>query len=534
MNEVKTMSNFDWVIRNANVIDGTGKPPFQADFGITGDTIQAVDTLNEQQGRSVLDAAGLCVAPGFIDIHTHSDGVIFTCPTADSRVRQGVTTEITGNCGFSAAPLSGPSAEERRKELLKETDAPATWTDVASYFKQWEETGASLNHALLLGQGTIRQNIAGLEDRPLTDEEHKILIQTIEEGVRQGAMGISTGLEYTPGCYTSTDEIVSIARIAAKYDGLYATHMRDEEDGLLEAIAEAIDIGRRAEIPVQISHFKACGRANWDKQGKAIELIETARKSGVDVMADAYPYTAFSTDLTILLPTWAREGGAEAIIKRLHDPTDRKRILKELDQNVQSSTGDYSRIIIGSVQSSQNQYAVGKTAEEIAALQNEDPAVTIARLIEQEKADVSFIGHGMSEENVERVLSHPQVMIGSDGSSMKPVGKTAETKPHPRSYGTFARVLGYYSRERGLFDLPTAVKKMTSMPASRVGMKDRGRIAPGMKADLTLFDPKTVIDRATFQNPHQYPTGISHVMVNGQFVIKDGKHTNARPGRVIV
>jgi N-acyl-D-amino-acid deacylase len=504
-----------------------------ADIGVVGDTITAIEAIAPEQARRVVDVSGLHVCPGFIDIHSHSDGDILVYPTADSRVRQGITTEITGNCGSSAAPLAGVGADERRTAWSEEEGIQADWTDIASYCARVEQTKTSINQALLLGQGTLRRNAIGLVNRPLTSDELKSVLRAVEEGVDQGAFGLSTGLEYTPGRYTPTEEIVEMARVVARRGGLYASHIRNEEETLLEAVNEAIDIGRRAGVRVEISHLKAAGRRNWGKQRAALSLIESAQRDGIEALADAYPYTAYSTGLTIFLEDWALEGGAKAVIARLRDANDRARIRKETASRVESDPGDYNLIVISRVRSEKNRPLVGKSLAEIGSIRKIDPVDALLRLIEEEEGSASFIGHGMSPDNVEMVLSHPLVMIGSDGSSMAPIGKAAESRPHPRSYGTCSRVLSYYARERRLFDLPTAVKKMTSMPADQLGLSDRGRIARGRKADLVVFNAATVKDEATFENPHRYATGIVHVLVNGVLVVENGNHTGARPGRVL-
>lgn len=523
---------FDLVLTGGTIVDGTGGPPLRADLGIVGDRIEYLGAISPGQGRRVLDVQGLYVAPGFIDIHTHSDGTILTYPTADSRIRQGVTTEVTGNCGGSAAPLSGPSIEARRRELATEGVA-ATWTDLASYCALLEQTRIATNQALLVGQGTLRRNVVGLVNRPLTPDELQAEIRALEEALDQGAFGLSTGLEYIPGRFTPTEEIVALARVVARRGGLYASHLRNEEALLLEAIDEAIEIGRQTGVRVEISHLKAAGRPNWAKQRGALGLIETARRDGIAVLADAYPYTAYSTGLTIFLPDWAAEGGAPAILARLRDPAERARIRRELAPRIASDPGGYDLIVIARVASERNRPLVGRSLEEIAATWKLEPIDALLRLLEEEETSVSYIGHAMSPENVELVLAHPLVMIGSDGSSLAATGAALAARPHPRAYGAYARVLAYYVRERRLFDLVTAIKKMTSMPADQVGLRDRGRIARGQAADLVVFDPAQVQDHATFERPHQYATGFVHVLVNGVPVVEAGQPTGARPGRVL-
>jgi N-acyl-D-amino-acid deacylase len=530
---IEAAPTFDLVLRGGMLFDGTGGPAWQADLGIVGDRIVALGDIAADQGRRVLDVSGLHVAPGFIDIHSHSDGDILVYPGGESRIYQGVTTEVTGNCGHSAAPLIGVDAEERRRAWEEETGGEARWSDVSSYFEALEQTGIALNQILLLGHGTLRTNAIGLVDRPLTTEELDSVLWAVEEGMDQGAFGLSTGLEYTPGSYTPTDEIIAMARVVARRGGLYASHIRNEEVALLAAVSEAIQIGRRANVRVEVSHLKAAGQPNWAKQRAALDLLESARGGGVDVLADAYPYTAYSTGLTIFLEPWARAGGGAAIATRLRDADTRIRIRKEVGVHVRSDPGDYDLVVIARTRSEKNRSFVGKNLEEIGAHWEVDPLDALLRLLEEEKGSVSFVGHGMSSKNVEIVLGHPLVMIGSDGSAMAPVGKAAEAQPHPRSYGAHARVFAHYVRERKLFDLPTAVKKMTSMPAEQIGLADRGRLARGMKADLVAFDAEAVEDRASFAEPHQYATGITYVLVNGSLVVDQGRHTGARPGRVL-
>ena len=525
--------SFDLVIRGARVLDGTGKPARQVDVGILGDTIAAVDRIAPEQGRRVIDAAGHCVSPGFIDIHSHSDDSILRYPRAESRVLQGITTEITGNCGYSAAPMTGEAGERRSSDLAAELGVDVTWTDVASYLRTLEELEVSCNQALLVGQGVLRENIVGEEDREATSDELAALVRAVEEAMEAGAWGMSTGLEYTPGVFTPTEEIVVMAKAVGRYDGLYASHMRNEEAGLLDAVDEAVDIGRRAGVRVEISHLKAAGRPNWDLQIPAIEKIERARQEGVDALADAYPYVAYSTGLTILLPTWARDGGNDAMLERLADPSSRQRIESELPARIAIDPGGPELIQISSARTGVNQRFVGRTLQDVAEEWKLPPAKAMIELLRQEQGGVGYVGFAMSDENVDRVLSNPLVMIGSDGNSMAPEGPAEAWQPHPRSYGTCPRVLGHFARQRGIFDFETAVRKMTSMPADQVGLADRGRIARGKKADLVVFDPETVTDEATFDDPHRYPTGIRQVLVNGVSVVEDGVHTSARPGQVL-
>ncbi|MEE9473640.1 MAG: amidohydrolase family protein, partial [Acidimicrobiia bacterium] len=462
---VRLVQEFDLVVRNGTILDGTGGPEWRADLGLVGDTITAIGSIDPERGSRVLDASGLHVSPGFIDIHSHSDGTIFAYPTADSRAHQGITTEVTGQCGFSAAPLEGVDVDKRRSDLEEETGATVGWTTVASYFDTLEQIGISVNQAFLLGHGTLRQNVTGLEDRLLTEAELATVVRSVGEGMDLGAFGLSTGLEYTPGTFTPTEEIVTLARVVSRRGGFYASHIRNEESGLLAAVQEAIQIGWEAGLPVQISHLKAAGIPNWPKQRAALNLIESARRDGVGVMADAYPYTAYSTSLTIFLPPWALAGGWERLGERLNNPADRARIRSEVVSSVAGDPGGFGLIVIASTKTEQNRHVVGMSVEEIADAWGVEPVDAALRLVSEEEGTVSMIGHGMSPSNVEMVLSHPLVMIGSDGSSIAPTGKAAETRPHPRLYGTCPRVLSHYTRDRGIFDLPTAVRKMTGTPA---------------------------------------------------------------------
>jgi N-acyl-D-amino-acid deacylase len=522
---------FDVVIRRATVYDGTGGPGFVADVGISGDRIAAIGDIAAEQAKRAVEGSNLSLAPGFVDIHTHSDGDILEYPGAESRILQGVTTEVTGNCGSSAAPRVGRPDGSASDGGAGEPG----WTDHSSYCARVERARIALNHAPLVGQGTLRRNVAGLVHRPLSRDEISSVLGSLEEALDQGAFGLSTGLEYTPGRFTPPEEIVEMARLVARRGGLYASHIRNEEDALLEAVNEAIHVGRSSGARVQISHLKAAGKVNWAKQVAALDLIEGARRHGVEVLADAYPYVAYSTGITIQLPDWALEGGIASTKARLADPGQRTRIRDYVRGHVMAEPGGFDLIVISSVKTEAAQPLVGRDLKSIAETMSSttDPAELLLRLVETEDGDVGFIGYGMSEENVEAVLRHPLVMVASDGRAMSPSGRAARTRPHPRSYGCFARVLGRYVRERKAMDLPTAIRKMTSMPASQAGLSERGRIARGMKADLVLFDAARVSDGATFETPHRYATGVAAVFVNGVQVAENGRPTGARPGRVL-
>jgi N-acyl-D-amino-acid deacylase len=527
--------SFDVVIKGGTVFDGTGKPGFKADVGISADTITAVaDDISSGRARKVIDAQGLCVSPGFIDIHSHSDSSIISYPTADSRVLQGVTTEVTGNCGGSIVPVEGEDGRQWLKEWKEENeiDSECEFSDPASYFDYLERTGISVNHALLAGNGTLRSIAAGSQDRAFSADELKSVSRSLEICLDQGCVGFSTGLEYVPCNYSRLEELEALVAIAARRDALYATHIRNESATLLESIEEAVEMGRKTGVRVEISHFKAAGKPNWNKQEAALELIDSARAEGVDVKADAYPYTAYSTGLMYFMPYWAEEGGQDALEERLRDPAQRKRIRSDVEQLIDNNPGGFDQIVIASVKTDANRNCIGLSIQKIGENWKVEPVDALLRLVEQEH-NAGFIGHGMDAANVEMILAHPHIMIGSDGYSYAPWGKAFETRPHPRSYGAFARVLAHYCRERKLFSLPDAVKKMTSMPAAQLNWSDRGILAPEKKADLAVFDSDTVRDNATFENPHRFATGVKHVLVAGVQVVEDGKHTGAKPGGII-
>ena len=527
----RRMARFDCVLSGATILDGLGSPPRVADVGLVGDDIAHVGSIDPEQARARIDLRGLCLAPGFIDIHTHSDEDIFRYPDDESRVFQGVTTEVTGNCGGSAAPVAPEDAAELAAELQQD-GIDERWSDVASYFRALESRRVATNQVLLVGQGTLRRAVAGLANRPLAASELARVERMLEEALEQGAAGLSSGLEYTPGRYTPTEELVALARILARRGRLYASHIRNEEAGLFDSVREALRIGVEGGARVQVSHLKACGRPNWPQLEPSIAAIEAARAAGLDVLADAYPYTAYSTGLTIFLSDATREGGAQAILARFADRSERARIAAELDPRVESDPGGYELIVIAATIAS-DKSVVGASIADIAARRGIAPREALLQVLEEGRASASFVGHAMDETQVARVLRHPLVMVASDGYAMAPRGAALERRPHPRSYGTFARVLHKHVREEGLLTLAEAVKKMTSMPADQLRLGDRGRLVAGCKADLVAFDAARVREEATFAEPHRLASGFEHVWVAGERVLADGRSTGARPGRAL-
>ncbi|RJS88505.1 D-aminoacylase [Candidatus Bathyarchaeota archaeon] len=519
---------YDILIENGYVLDGTGNPWFRADVGIVGDTIEAIGRLRGSGANRRIDARGLIVAPGFIDIHSHSDFTILLDPGVESKIRQGVTTEVVGNCGTSAAPMNEEVRAYRERYMRGDLgeDFEFNWRTMGEYLDLIDEKGASFNVVALVGHGTVRQNVMGFEDRPPTEAELEEMKRLVAEAMEDGAWGMSTGLIYPPSCYAETDEIVELAKVVARYGGIYATHIRGEGRTLLEAVREAIEIGERAGIPVEISHFKASGRENWRKTKDSLKLVEEARRRGVDVTFDQYPYTASSTGLAAFLPHWVHEGGLDRLLERLKDPETRRKIKEE----GATITRDWSSVMV--VLAPKHPQYEGKRITEIAELEGKEPMDTVFDLLLAEEAQVRIVAFGMCEEDVRRVMRSPYMMVGSDGRAVAPRGVLGRGKPHPRYYGTFPRVLGHYVRE-GVLTLQEAMRKMTSLPAQRLGLRDRGLLREGFKADITIFDPDSVRDEATFTDPHRFPSGIPYVIVNGVLVIDGGEHTGALPGKAL-
>ncbi|MCL0089087.1 D-aminoacylase [Dehalococcoidia bacterium] len=520
---------FDIIIKGGQVVNGSGASPFRADVGIKDGRIKAVGRLDaDAPAAEEIDATGLIVAPGFIDVHSHSDFTLLVNPRAESKVRQGVTTEVIGNCGSSAAPV-----KEERLDLLKEQvdldsmELEWDWLTMAEYLARLRKQGTALNVVPLIGHGTIRAAVMGFDDRAPTATELGSMKGLIEQAMRDGAWGISTGLIYAPSFYADTEELIELSKVAAGYGGVYSSHIRGEGKTLLDAMSEAIRIGRAAGLPVQISHHKAAGSENWGKVVRSLALIDRAREAGFDVTADQYPYIAASNDLSDSLPRWMHVGGKVELLNRLRDPAVRKRLREEMKK----PPGYWENVKISYCKT--NKDYEGMSIQEVADLRGIDPYETVFDLLCEEAATVSIVHFAMREEDVRTVMQHPAVMIGSDGSALATYGMLNRGKPHPRNYGTFPRVLGKYVRQEKVLPLAEAVRKMTSAPAEKLGLKDRGRIAEGLWADITVFDPQIICDRATYTDPHRYPDGIEYVLVNGTVVIERGEHTGRLAGRVL-
>ncbi|HUF10425.1 MAG TPA: D-aminoacylase [Rhodothermales bacterium] len=514
------------------VYDGLGSPPVEADVFADGDRIVAVGKNIDAGNASIVSISGLAIAPGFIDIHGHTDLSLLVDGRAVSKVHQGVTTEVVGQDGDSMGPLREDVFVEIRDAYMQEYGVLIDFRFLPEFFSRVVRSGSAINLASMVGAGTIRQYVVGDEDREATPTEMDEMKALVRAALANGACGLSSGLEYLPGAFASTHELIALAAELRDTGLPYATHMRNEDDSGLAAIEEALHIGRMAGVPVQISHLKALGQRNWWKAPIALGMIDAARADGLDVTADRYPYEAYSTTLAALFPVWVREGGTQAFLGRLNDPSLEASIEAAVVEKV-DRLGDWNSAQVTMTVDEGLSWANGRRLGELAAERGEQPFRLLRDLIVGDRNRTGMVGFGMDEENTALILSHPATMICSDGGARAPSGPLAGGSPHPRCYGSFPRILGHYARERKAFPLETAIMKMTSMPADRIRLPDRGRIKQGAFADFVVFDPDRVADRATFEDPHQLPVGIHHVMVNGEFVVWSGEHTLQSPGRIL-
>lgn len=498
---------YDLIIRGGRVVDGTGSPWVRADVAIAGDTIAAVAYKIDAPAARVIDATGMVVSPGFIDIHTHARRGIFDVPTADNYTRQGVTTIYEGQDGSSPLPI---------KAFLDRVAA----------------TRISPNFGTFVGQGSAREAVIGDVDRKATPAEIERMREIVRQGMRDGAVGLSTGLFYVPGIFTPTDEVIELAKVAGEMGGIHVSHMRNEATGVLDSVRETIAIGERGGLPTQVTHHKIIGVQNWGKSADTLRLVLEARARGVDVTIDQYPYTASATGIDALLPPWALEGGHAETVKRLKEPALRAKIKSAIVESIRFDRGggDPKNVSVSSC--AWDPTLAGKDLAAITRARGLEPTIENAAettMFIVERGGASGIFHAIDEKDLERIIACPLTMIASDGE----VPIFGKASPHPRSYGTFARVLAVYARDKGLLTLEEAVRKMTSLPAWRLGLRDRGIIRPGMKADIAVFDPARVRDKATYENPHQYAEGFARVVVNGQVIFENGAMTAARPGRIL-
>lgn len=518
----------DILIKKGKVFDGTGNPWFKADVGIENGRITAVGKLRNGQASRVIDASGLVVCPGFIDIHSHSDFLLIANPTMDSKVHQGVTTELNGNCGQSPAPLIGSMIKLLGPRMESLGVKPA-WSTIKQYFDILEERGHATNTATLIGYGNVRVAVMDMESSEPDNQELEVMKALVAQGMENGLFGLSTGLWYPPNSFATTRELIELCKIVAEYDGLYVTHVRSESRFLVEAIEEAIRIGEESGAGVECVHHKAYGRSYWSKIPVTLDLVEKARNRGVDVTLDVYPYIWDSGNFTGWLPAWAHAGGSEALVKRLKDSETKGRIKREIDEQVEEPRSLLSTSILTRLYK-HPEYS-GRSVAELAEARNMDVVdFAIDLLIEEEGRGVGISSQFGSEENVKRILSHPASMVGSDGS-----GVSTEIKEwiHPRNFGTFARLIGKYVREEGTLTPQEAVRKCTSLPAQRLGLKERGLIKEGMWADITIFDYDRIRDNFSLTNPAQYAEGVEYVIVNGRLVLDRGRHTGDLPGKIL-
>ncbi len=520
------------LLRGGLVFDGSGASPIEADVLVVGDQIADVAERIRRTTSVEISVEGLAVAPGFVDIHSHTDLDLFVNPLAESKIRQGVTTEVTGQDGSSIGPWSPETATRVRERYRERYGIDLTFSDLAGFFAQLEQRGTAVNLASMVGHGTIRAFVIGDENRSATPDEMLRMRHLAEEALASGACGISTGLEYVPGGFADLEELVAVAGVLQGTGLPYASHMRNEDDQLSGAVEEALNVGRLAGVPVQISHLKAQGQRNWWKATPILDTLMAARRDGIDVAYDRYPYVAYSTGLTSLFPVWARDGGIDGLLRRLAS-ADSAATIERAVRNKIAQLGSWDAVQITSTADASLGWAVGRRLGALATGRNEEPYDLLLRIIRDDRGRTGMVGFGMSEDNTQAFLVHPLGMVCSDGSALAASGPLASGTPHPRSFGTFPRVLGHYCRERQAMPLETAIHKMTAMPARRIGLDGRGLVAPGAFADIVVFDPTTVADTATFENPHRYPTGVVHVMVNGEFALRDGGRTTELPGRAL-
>lgn len=527
---------FDVIIRGGDVYDGTGSPPVHADIGITGDRIAAVGDLQGATATTTIDAKGLAVAPGFINMLSHSEVSLIVDGRSMSEIKQGITTQIFGE--FSMGPLN---EEMKRRIVASQGDIKfdIQWTTLSEYLTWLEKHGISQNVASFIGAPTIREYVIGLEDKPPTPEQLEKMRELVRREMEAGALGITTALIYPPAFFAKTEELIELCKVAAKYKGKYSAHMRSEGNQLIEAIQETIRISREAGLPAEIYHLKAAGQSNWPKMEQAIAMIEDARRKGVKITADMYTYLAGGTGLDAAMPPWVFDGGQEAAYKRLQDPATRNKIAAEIRtptnswENLYLLSGSPDKILLLGFKSEKLKPLSGKTLAEVARMRGKDPVETIMDLVLEDRSRIGTIYFLMSEDNIKKQIRQPWVSFGSDASSMAPEGVFRKSSAHPRFYGNFARLLGKYVREEKIITVSEAVRRLSGLPAMNLGLDHRGLLKRGMFADVVVFDPETIGDRATFEQPHQYSVGVKHVFVNGAQVLKDGEHTGAKPGRAL-
>ena len=527
--KVTTRHSFDTIIKNGVIYAGDGKPPVEGDIAIRDGRIAAIGKDLGSQAEHVLDAGGRVVSPGFIDIHTHTDTNLFDAPRGDSRIYQGITTDLGGNCGYCPFVYSD-EAWESRKDRPRH-GGPA-WRDIDGFYQRLTENKIGINYASLVGHGDVREAVVGPYNVKAGDEELKRMCAVLDRQLELGAIGLSYGLEYAPGCYCDTREMVELNKVVRKHNALYTIHMRNEDDHVLEAMDEAIAAARLSGARLEISHLKAQNPANFDKIDEMLGKIDAARAEGIDIAFDRYPYTAFSTGFTSFIPIELRDGTSDDIYARLNDRATCEKIKKYAYSRLERFGGPQQVVVAGCNDPANAVYA-GKNLAECCRLSGMDEWEMIRYLLISEKLEVNQATFAMKEDNLKKIYAHPLSMPASDGSVYSPEGVLGKELPHPRSYGTFPRFFEKFVREDKVLDLATAIWKCTGLPASRMKLRERGLLVPGYAADITVFDPQTIADRSTYARPHQFPAGIAHVFVNGVHTIKEGAHTGALSGIVL-
>jgi N-acyl-D-amino-acid deacylase len=535
--------DYDILIKGGKVVDGSGNPWYKGDIAVNGDRIACIARDIESDAEQVIDATGLVLAPGFIDAHSHADSSTLFYREMESVVAQGITTVVAGQCGSSIAPVHPGLKEELEKRwagwLPPEVEFEIIWTTFEEYLREEEKDGLGANVAHLVGHGAVRIASIGFEARAPTAGELEAMRGHVAEAMKAGAFGLSTGLIYPPGIFAETPEIMELAKVAAEYGGIYDTHIRGEGKTLMESLSEAISIGKEAGIPVQISHHKAATKSFWGKSEETLALLEETRLESVDITVDQYPYKAGSTSLVTCLPPWAHEGGMERLLERLKDPGLRMRIQSDIIgglpgwENFAGELG-WENVYVTSVKTDENEPVEGKNLHEIQEHRGDtDPYTSLFDLILEEEGAAGMVIFAMGEEDVRRIMRHPLQMVGTDSGASGTTGFMRRGKPHPRGYGSYPKILGRYVRDNGILTLEEAIRKMTSFPAQRFGLFTRGLLKLGMQADLVVFNPETVIDTATYQDPHQLPRGIEHVIVNGELAVHDSKPLGTLFGRTL-
>ncbi len=528
---------FDVIIKGGTVYDGSGSEGQHLDLAIKGDRIAGVGDFKSAKAKATVDATGLAVAPGFINMLSWSNESLIQDGRSQSEIRQGVTTEIMGE-GESMGPVNDRVREHMLREQ-KDIKYEIKWNTLAEYLQYLEKRGVSCNVASFLGATTVRENVIGFEDKAPTPQQLDEMRELVRREMEAGALGIGTSLIYPPAFYAKTDELIELCKVAAKYQGKYISHMRSEGNRLLEAFDELLRIAREANIPAEIYHIKAAGQQNWGKIDNLLAGVEAAQKEGLKIRANMYTYTAAGTGLGACLPPWTEDGGYPALFKRLRDPATREKIAAQVKrptdewENLYLAAGSPDKILLVGFKSQKLKPLTGKSLAEVAKMRGKDPIETIMDLIAEDESRIDSVYFLMSEENVKKEIVKPWISFGSDEGSQAPEGVFLKSNPHPRAYGNFARVLGKYVRDEKVITLPEAIRRLSAFPATNLGLDHRGFLKEGMFADVVVFDPATIADRATFQKPHQYAVGVKHVFVNGVHVIKDGEHTGAKPGRAL-